>query len=99
MLDDEFIQYCKLNNIEDIEKFAKQVFDKGFTITKYGDKPQITVKESGLEVIEKWKDSGVLDNLKPMSDDNPIVEVLKPKTQQNIETITVPKKEKDLYGE
>ena len=89
MLDDEFIQYCKLNNIEDIEKFAKQVFDKGFTITKYGDKPQITVKDSGLEVIEKWKDTGLLVNLKPMSDDIP----------KNIETNTVPKEEKDLYGE
>lgn len=39
MLDDEFIQYCKLNNIEDIEKFAKQVFNRGFTLIKYGSEP------------------------------------------------------------
>lgn len=44
MLDDEFIQYCKLNNIEDIESFAKQVFNKGFTIIKYGDKPKTIIK-------------------------------------------------------
>lgn len=43
MLDDEFIQYCKLNNIEDVEKFAKQVFDKGFTIIKHGEKPKISL--------------------------------------------------------
>jgi hypothetical protein len=38
-LDDEFLQYCKLNNIEDIEKTAKDVFSRGFTILKYGEIP------------------------------------------------------------
>jgi len=41
ILDDEFIQYCELNNIEDIEKFAREIFNRGFTILKYGEKPQI----------------------------------------------------------
>ena len=40
ILDDEFIQYCKLNNINDVVKFAKQVFEKGFTIVKYGELPK-----------------------------------------------------------
>lgn len=40
-LDDEFIQYCKLNNITDIDKFARKVFNQGFTIIKYGDKPMV----------------------------------------------------------
>jgi len=38
ILDKEFIDYCKLNNIEDVEKFAREVFIKGFNITKYGIK-------------------------------------------------------------
>jgi hypothetical protein len=38
-LDKEFIQYCELNNIEDIEKLAKETFDKGFNLLKYGDTP------------------------------------------------------------
>ena len=39
ILDDEFIQYCKLNNIDDIEKRAKDVFTQGFNIIKYGNTP------------------------------------------------------------
>ena len=45
-LDNEFIQYCKLNNIIDIEKFAKDVFQKGFTLVKYGEIPRNFLKPS-----------------------------------------------------
>jgi len=45
ILDNEFIQYCKLNDIEDIEKLAKEVFTKGFTMLKYGDRPGIVSNE------------------------------------------------------
>jgi hypothetical protein len=38
-LSKEFIEYCNLNDIKDIEKFAKQVFETGFTVTKFGVKP------------------------------------------------------------
>jgi hypothetical protein len=41
ILDDEFIKYCELNNIQDIEKFAKEVFTKGFTSIKYDREPKI----------------------------------------------------------
>ena len=54
-LDDEFIQYCKLNNIEDIEKLARETFNRGFTILKYGEKP-ITgpiIDEIKTNMIEK----------------------------------------------
>ena len=57
-LDDEFLQYCKLNNIEDIEKTAKDVFSRGFTILKYGEIPignktkeKIVEKEIIKEII------------------------------------------------
>lgn len=39
ILDDEFIQYCKLNNIDDIEKKAKEIFKQGFDLLKYGNNP------------------------------------------------------------
>lgn len=39
ILDDEFILYCKINNITDVEKFATEVFTKGFNLTKYGSTP------------------------------------------------------------
>lgn len=38
-LGDDFIQYCKINNIDNIEKKAKEVFKKGFDLEKYGMKP------------------------------------------------------------
>jgi hypothetical protein len=38
-LDKEFLDYCKLNKIEDVEKLARETFNKGFTIVKYGETP------------------------------------------------------------
>ena len=31
----EFLDYCKLNNIEDVEGLAKKVFKQGFDLLKY----------------------------------------------------------------
>jgi hypothetical protein len=36
-LDDDFIKYCELNNISNIEELARKVFNRGFTIEKYGE--------------------------------------------------------------
>ena len=52
-LDDEFIQFCKLNNIDNIEKLAKETFNKGFTILKYGDRPDIKIQETKPPKIEE----------------------------------------------
>ena len=35
----EFLDYCRLNKIENIGKLARETFDKGFTILKYGETP------------------------------------------------------------
>jgi hypothetical protein len=55
-LDNEFLKYCEINNIIDPEKLAKEIFQKGFTIVKYGETPnglkgQNTVVEK--EVIKE----------------------------------------------
>jgi hypothetical protein len=57
-LDDEFIKYCELNSIVDIEKYSKSVFDRGFTILKYGETPSLvkgheTIKEVIKEVVKE----------------------------------------------
>lgn len=49
ILDDEFIQYCKLNNIDDVEKFAKDLFNKAFTGIKYSEKPNISLPKSEVK--------------------------------------------------
>lgn len=50
ILDDEFVQYCQMNNIDDVEKLAKETFNRGFAILKYGETP---VTSKNVKVIEK----------------------------------------------
>lgn len=59
-LDSEFLKYCELNNISDAEKFAKEVFNKGFNIIKYGEVPhgfkgdeKVIEKEIIKEIIKE----------------------------------------------
>ncbi len=59
-LDDEFLEYCRLNNIDDVEKLAKDTFNRGFTILKYGETPfglkpseKIVEKEVRVEIIKE----------------------------------------------
>ena len=51
ILGKEFIQYCELNNIDDVEKLAKDTFNRGFTILKYGETP--FGKQQTKEVIKE----------------------------------------------
>lgn len=59
ILDKDFIQYCDLNNITDIQKQAKETFARGFTLLKYGETPQgnkvkeIVEVEKVIEVIKE----------------------------------------------
>lgn len=57
ILDNEFIQFCELNNITDIEKQAQETFNRGFSLLKYGEVPngnrikEVVEKEVIKEVI------------------------------------------------
>lgn len=51
ILDDDFIKYCDLNNIEDQQTFAKKIFNQGFSIIKYGETPNGVRGEE--KIIEK----------------------------------------------
>jgi hypothetical protein len=53
ILDDEFILYCQLNNIDNVEKLANETFNRGFTILKYGETPNSNVIEKIVEVIKE----------------------------------------------
>jgi hypothetical protein len=58
-LDKEFIQYCELNNIQDVDKKAKETFNRGFTILKYGETPshikgkEVTIEKEIIKEVEK----------------------------------------------
>lgn len=52
-LNDEFIKYCEINNINDVEKFADKLFQRGFTIEKYGETPKgIKISSSENKLYE-----------------------------------------------
>jgi hypothetical protein len=55
ILDKEFILYCELNEIKDIDKLAMETFNRGFSLLKYGETPMGTsreiIKEVPVEVI------------------------------------------------
>lgn len=53
MLDNEFIQYCQLNNIDNVDKLANETFNRGFAILKYGETPNSNVTEKIVEVIKE----------------------------------------------
>jgi hypothetical protein len=55
-LDDEFLQYCELNKILDIENFAKSVFKRGFDIIKYGEVPMSNTNSKNNQEILKLKE-------------------------------------------
>lgn len=70
-LDDEFLEYCRLNNIDDIEKLAKDTFNRGFTILKYGETPfglkpteKIVEKEVRVEVIKEVPVEKIIEVIK-----------------------------------
>lgn len=50
ILDNEFLLYCQLNNIDNIDKLAKDTFSRGFTILKYGEIPH---GNKEINVVEK----------------------------------------------
>jgi len=52
-LNKEFIQYCELNDIDKIEKLAHDVFERGFTILKFGETPSFARGNDIIKEVEK----------------------------------------------
>jgi hypothetical protein len=57
ILDNEFIQYCELNKIINVDKLAQETFNRGFSLLKYGEVPNSNrvreVVEIEKEVIKE----------------------------------------------
>jgi hypothetical protein len=55
ILDNEFLLYCEINGIENIDKLAKETFERGFSLLKYGETPtgSTKVKEKIVEVVRE----------------------------------------------
>ncbi len=79
ILDDEFLQYCELNKISDIDKLAKEIFSKGFSIIKYGETPKIARGKEKVvekEVIKEIEVEKIIEVIKEVPVEK-IVEVIK----------------------
>jgi len=93
-LDKEFIQFCKLNNIIDIEKKAQEAFSRGFTIMKYGETPtsnKITeIIEIPKEIVKEVEVEKIVER---------IVEVPVEVIREVIKEVIVEKKGKTITKE
>ena len=50
-LNNEIWDYCRVNNITNIDEFTLKLLKQGFTIEKYGSTPMVTTKEKIVEKI------------------------------------------------
>ena len=73
ILDDEFLEYCKLNKVEKVSKLAKETFDRGFTILKFGETPSFV---KGMEVIKEVEKVVIKEVVKIVEVEKPI-EIIK----------------------
>lgn len=62
-LNDEIINYCKLNNIGDINNFKIKLLKQGFTIEKFGYHPPINLLNSKEERQEKKEEKVINKNV------------------------------------
>jgi hypothetical protein len=52
-LDNEFIQYCELNKILNVDKLAQETFNRGFSLLKYGETPTSNRTKEIVEVTKE----------------------------------------------
>lgn len=71
ILDEEFIRYCQINNIDDVEKLAKETFNRGFSLLKYGETPM------GIKGNEKIIEKEIIKEVPVEKIVEKIVEVVK----------------------
>jgi hypothetical protein len=88
---DEISEYCKLNDIENVENFIYKLIRTAFAIEKYGNTPNITIPipEEVIEPIEEPMEEPI-EELK-VEEIIPIVEI---KIENNKKPNDI-----DLYGE
>ena len=53
ILDNEFIQYCALNKIDNVDKLAQETFNRGFSLLKYGETPTGNRTKEIVEVTKE----------------------------------------------
>lgn len=93
-LDDEFISFCGLNNVIDIEGYATIIFNKGFNIIKYGETPKGFSSE---KIIEKVVEKEVIKEVPIMVDNESYINDLREEIRKIKEENEKMKKELLFY--
>ena len=96
----EIEEYCKLNNIEDVNKFYFKLLKMGFDLLKWGDLNDNKPKPIKKEITEKQPQ--VIENYQTVTTNQP--EPIKPIKSREKSNVTVPLhklfgKKDDIYGE
>ena len=94
-LDNEFLKYCELNQIENVEKFAIETFKNGFNLIKYGNVPTGIFNERIIEkeVIKETIIEKPIEIIKEVFIENNNEEIIKLQEENNrlkneLDTIT-----------
>lgn len=105
-LDEEFLEFVTLNEIEDPKEFLINCYKKGFQIEKYGEKPQINISNNEIDKdiqqlkneIKQLKVQKIVEtpNLLEKMNNTPTPTPIQ-KTEQLKKTLTI--KKEDLYDE
>jgi hypothetical protein len=64
---DEIKEYCKYNDITDVDGFIDKILEDGFTAFKYGIKPKIKKKNTPLgeePILEKKEQIVITETIK-----------------------------------
>lgn len=76
----EILDYCKINNLEDVDSFINELIHTGFMVTKFGTSPFDVLKKQKQNNAEEKIDTEKKDDVtktKPNTDNNPIKNKLK----------------------
>ena len=105
-LKSDISDYCRVNNITNIDEFTIKLIKQGFTIEKFGATPVIKtvekIVEKRVEVPVTMEDSEISENLKKYMG---LYEESQEELRKALETIdslkkvTDNKNKKDIYGE
>ncbi len=98
-LKDEIWDYCRINNISNIDEFTLKLIKQGFTIEKFGSTPVATnVIEKVVEVpVEVIKEVFVTDNTSVNKEILELQTELK-SVKEELQKEKI-KNKKDIYGE
>jgi hypothetical protein len=99
ILDNEFISYCKLNNINDTDKFAKEIFNKGFNIVKYGETPKGFSIQKISEVPKETSINDFSNEINKLREENLILNQKLKSLVENSEKTKINKDRTSIYDE